>query len=77
VDDIKMSQKSGEVIDKEVKCLDTIYVPLVGSQGKHRTFLGLYLTFGCKKELKTTMIPYLQEIIDEIPGDLGQLQKHQ
>jgi hypothetical protein len=29
------------------------------------------LTFGSKKELKVTMIPYLQEIIDEFPDDLG------
>jgi hypothetical protein len=71
VDDLKISHKKGEVIEKEVKWLETIYGPLVGSRGNHHTYLGMDLTFGPKKELTITMIPYLQEIIDEFPDDLG------
>jgi hypothetical protein len=56
-----------------VKWLETIYGPLVGSRGKQHTYLGMDLTFGGKKELKISMIPYLQEIIDEFPDDLGKV----
>jgi hypothetical protein len=71
VDDLKISHKKGEVIDYEEQWLETIYGPLVGSQGYHHTYLGMDLTFGLKKELTITMIPYIQEIIDEFPDDLG------
>jgi hypothetical protein len=71
VDDLKMSHKSGEVLDKEVKWLETIYGPLVGSRGKQHTYLGMDFDFRIKGEIKISMIPYLQEIIDEFPDDLG------
>jgi hypothetical protein len=63
VDDLKISNKKGEVIENEVKWQETIYGSLVGSRGYHDTYLGMDLTF--------TMIPYLQEMVDEIPDDLG------
>jgi hypothetical protein len=39
-------------------------------------YLGMDLTFGDKKELKISMIPYMQEIIDEFPDDLAKFESN-
>jgi Reverse transcriptase (RNA-dependent DNA polymerase) len=70
VDDLKLSHISETVMDEEVKWLESIYGPLVGSKGNQHTYLGMDLDFDNRK-LKVTMIPYLQEIIDEFPDEIG------
>jgi len=71
VDDLKISHASGEMIDKEVAWLETIYGPLVGSRGKQHTYLGMDMDFRSKGVVEISMVPYLQEIIEEFPEDLG------
>jgi hypothetical protein len=49
VDDLKVSHKSEAVLDKEIKWLESIYGPLVGSKSNHHTYLGMDLSFTNKK----------------------------
>jgi hypothetical protein len=70
VDDLKMSHQSEKVQDMEIRWLETIYGPLVGSKGNEHTYLGMDLKFN-NQSLEVSMIPYLQEIVDEFPFDIG------
>ena len=58
-----------EVVRGEVKWLESIYGPLVGSISDQHTYLGMDLEFGngC---VKISMVSYLQEILDEFPEPL-------
>jgi hypothetical protein len=58
VDDLKVSHKSEAVLDNEIKWLETIYCPLVGSKGNHHTYLGMDLSFADKK-LRISRIGYI------------------
>jgi hypothetical protein len=66
-----MSHKSGEVINKKLKQLETIHGPFVGLGHKQNSYLGMDLTFE-KKGLKISLIPYIQVTIDAFPDDLSQ-----
>ena len=67
VDDLKMSHRSEKILNAEVSWLETIYGPLVGSKGNEHTYLGMDLKFNDQR-LEVSMIPYLQEIIDDFGG---------
>ena len=58
-----------EVVRGEVKWLESIYGPLVGSISDQHTYLGMDLESGngC---VKISMVSYLQEILDEFPEPL-------
>ena len=71
VDDLKLSHEDPKVVDKEVEWLETIYGPMVGTRGKVHTYLGMDLDFSVDGEVRLTMVPYLQEILDEFPDDWG------
>jgi hypothetical protein len=49
VDDLKLSLILETVVNEEIKCLESIYGPLVGSKGLHHTYLGMDLNFEQKK----------------------------
>jgi hypothetical protein len=64
VDDLKLSHVDINVVKDEVKWLESIYGPLVGSISDQHTYLGMDLEFK-DRCLTISMIPYLQEIMDE------------
>jgi hypothetical protein len=70
VDNLKLSHVNKAVVDDEVKWPETIYGPLSGSKGQQHTYLGMDLDFS-GGELKVSMVPYLQELVDEFPDDIG------
>ena len=70
VDDLKISHVDEAVVDNEVKWLESIYGPLSGSKGLQHTYLGMDLDFS-GGELKVSMVPYLQELVDEFPDKIS------
>jgi hypothetical protein len=69
VDDLKISYACKELLEQEIKWLESMYGPLVGSIGSMYTYLGMDMCFEGKR-LKVSMIGYLQEILEEFPFDL-------
>jgi hypothetical protein len=63
VDDLKICHACKEVLEQEIKCLESMYGPLVGSIGSMYTYLGMDMCFEGKR-LKVSMIGYLQEIVE-------------
>ena len=64
-----LSHVDVNVVKDEVKWLESIYGPLVGSISNQHTYLGMDLEFK-DRCLKISMIPYQQEIMDEFPDPL-------
>ena len=71
VDDLKISHKDSKVVDDILDVLRSIYGKLSVTRGKHHTYLGMDLDFSVPGEVAVSMIPYMQEIVDEYPEDLG------
>jgi hypothetical protein len=69
VDDLKLSHANEKVINDEIKWLESLYGPLVGSKGDCHTYLGMDMCFKDQK-LQVSMIGYLQEIIEEFPYEI-------
>jgi hypothetical protein len=72
VDNLNLSHKSNQVLDNEVKYLESIYISVVGSKGTEHTYLGMDLKFQSQK-LQVSMIPYLQDIVNEFPNELDKI----
>ena len=72
VDDLKISHKDPKVVDEVLECLQSIYGELSVTRGKKHTYLGMDLDYSCPGMVCVSMIPYLKEIIDEFPEDLGE-----
>jgi hypothetical protein len=70
VDDLKISHVCKEVLEQEIKSLESMYGPLVVSIGSIHTYLGMDMCFEGKR-LKVSIIGYLQEIVEEYPFDLS------
>jgi hypothetical protein len=70
VDDLKLSHENEGALDAEVTWLETMYRPLVGAKGSKHTYLGMDLDFG-DQQLKPSIVPYLQEILNEFPDNIG------
>jgi hypothetical protein len=64
--DLKLSHLLEAGVDEELKWLESIYGPLVGSKGLHHTYLGMDLSFEGRK-FQVSMIPCFQEIVDQFP----------
>jgi hypothetical protein len=63
IDDLKISLRSEQVLDEEIKWLESIYGPLVGVKGTNHTYLGMNLAFQ-ERKLCVSMKKYLREIIE-------------
>jgi hypothetical protein len=70
VDDLKLSHIGKEVIDDEIKWVETIYGLLSGSKGLQHMYLHMDLDFS-RGKLKVSMVPYLQELVDEFLQEIG------
>jgi hypothetical protein len=70
VDDLKISHVHEAVVDDEVKWLESIHGALSGSKGLQHTYLGMDLDFS-GGGLKVSMVPYLQELVDEFPNKIS------
>jgi hypothetical protein len=70
VDDLEISHIDERVVSGEVAWLEKIYGKMVTAIGKEHTYLGMDFDFRTPLEVLVSMIPYMQEIIDEYPGDI-------
>ena len=71
VDNLKISHKSSPIVDGAIKFLESIYGNLSITRGKLHTYLGMDMDFRAPGEVAISMIPYMQEIVDEFPDDIG------
>ena len=73
VDDLKVSHAKAIKITKLAMYLDGIYPGLKVNRGKIHDYLGMNLDFSEDGNVKVSMIPYLLEILHdlpELPGDI-------
>ena len=70
VDDLKISHRDPGVVDEILITLTSIYGPLSVERGREHTYLGIDLDYRVAGEVTVSMIPYLQEIVDEFPEEL-------
>jgi hypothetical protein len=70
VDDLKISHIDERAVSGEVAWLEKIYGKMVTATRKEHTYLGIDFDFTTPLEVSVSMIPYMQEIIDEYPGDI-------
>jgi hypothetical protein len=69
VDDLKISHKSKNVVERMLKRLTDIYGDLSITRGNKHTFVGMDLEFG-KGELQVSMKSYLEESIEAFPEEI-------
>jgi hypothetical protein len=69
VDDLKISHVDEDTVRSEIKGLENIYGPMVTTYGDQHTYLGMDLDMSVPGEVSVSMVPYLQEIMDEFPGE--------
>ena len=70
VNDLKISHPDPDVVSKIIQILESIYGPISIERGNKLTYLGMDLDFLSPGELGVSMIPYLQEVVDEFPEDI-------
>ena len=58
------------MVDDILRTLTSIYGPLSVERGRQHTYLGIDLDYRVDGEVCVSMIPYMQEIIDEFPVDV-------
>jgi hypothetical protein len=66
VNNLKVSHLNEPTLLNQIKWLESIYGPLVGSHGDNHTYLGMDMQFA-NKRLQLSMIGYLHKIVDEFP----------
>ena len=71
VDDLKISHKNPKVVDGVINMLESIYGPVSVERGTKHTYLGMDLHFTKEKEVKVSMVHYLEEVVEEFPEDLA------
>ena len=71
VDDLNVSNKSEFLITRFAYYLISIYVGLSSSLGKVHDYLGMHIEFSEKGKLQVSMIPYLINVLKELPEELG------
>ena len=74
VDDLKISHRDPAVVDGIIVFLESIYGEVSTARGREHTYLGIDLDYRVSGEVSVSMIPYMQEIVDEFPEDLGKLK---
>ena len=71
VDDLKISHADPAVVDEILRVLTSIYAPLSVERGRKHTYLGIDLDYSVAGEVSVSMVPYMQEIVDDYPEDLS------
>ena len=71
MDDLKISHKDPGVVDQILETLTSIHGPLLVERGRQHTYLGIDLDYRVEGEVTVSMVPYMQEIVDEFPEDLS------
>ena len=69
--DLKISHCDGCEITEIIKWLGKIYGDIKVKQGKKHRYLGMDLDFEQKGIVKASMIPYVEEIINNFPKPVG------
>ena len=73
VDNLLVSHKDSFEITKLAVYLEDIYGGLLVKRGKVHDYLGMTLDFSKKRSLQVSMIPYLNNILQEFPEKLGDI----
>jgi hypothetical protein len=75
VDDLKISHKDQSVIDTVLLDLNnkfgTTRKPLAATTGAVHDYLGITIDYSEREKVKFTMYDYLEDILDEMPGDMN------
>ena len=71
VDDLKIRHKDPGVVDQILETLTSIYGPLSVERGRQHTYLEIDLNYRVEGEIIVSIIPYMQEIVNEFPEDLS------
>jgi hypothetical protein len=74
VDDIKVFHEDPEVITQMLKLFEDVYgkdAPLTITRGKVHDYLGMTIDYRVDSKAKFTMTDYIQNMLDEIPTDMG------
>ena len=71
VDDLNLSHKSEFEMTRVTDYLISIYGGLSSRRGKLHNYLGMNLDFSDKENTQVSMVPYLINVINEFPEELG------
>jgi hypothetical protein len=74
VDDLKISHVEEEVVSSIISDLNEEFgkeAPLTETRGKVHDYLGMTLDFRQEGKVKIGMIPFVAELLDEAPDDMG------
>ena len=71
VDDLKISHRAPDVVSDIINMLEGIYGEVSVSREKIQTYLGMDFDFTVPNEVSIGMKGYLEEIIDDFPGELN------
>ena len=66
VDDLKVSQKDLWEVSKIAKWLSSLYGDIKVQHGKKLDYLGMTLDYSIQHEVKISMIPHIQELIQNL-----------
>ena len=72
VDDLKVSHEDKNVLRDFGKWLELKYGDCKEHCGKVHNYLGMELDYSIKGRVKVTMVPYLEEMLDEFPEEIMQ-----
>jgi hypothetical protein len=70
VDDLKVSHKDPEVLTEFRKWLMLKYSDCKEHRGTFHEYLGMELDYSIREKVKITMIPYLEEMLNEFPEEI-------
>ena len=74
VDDIKISHKNQQVVNKILEAMNSEYgkeTPLTITHGPMHEYLGMKIDFSQAGEVKFSMPQYIDGLVEEIPADLS------
>jgi hypothetical protein len=74
VDDIKVSHVESSVVDNMLELFKAEYgkeAPLTITRGKVHEYLGMTIDYSVVGKVQITMIPYIQNMLSEIPNDMA------
>jgi Reverse transcriptase (RNA-dependent DNA polymerase) len=73
VDDLKISHKNADVVTQVIELLETEFgkeAPLTKMRGKVHEYLGMTIDYSEKGKVKFSMIDYVKNMLDGLPGDM-------
>jgi hypothetical protein len=73
VDDLKISHISSDVVTSMIEMVESEFgkeAPLTVTRGKVHIYLGMTIDYSTDGKVRFSMIDYIKDILDELPGDM-------